>query len=112
MKMKLNRSLKELKVQHHRFNDENPVLQKYNINIVSPVHGGGDCQINLESLAKELNNYQGDENHKNKLKETKMHKYTQSQTRLDIPVIKYIPVSNDCCGGDLSVPCGIVIVLS
>lgn len=22
-----------------------------------------------------------------------MHKYTQSQTRLDIPVIKYIPVS-------------------
>lgn len=22
-----------------------------------------------------------------------MHKYTQSQTRLDIPIIKYIPVS-------------------
>jgi hypothetical protein len=44
-------------------------------------------------VAKELNNYQGDENHKNKLKEAKMHKYTQSQTRLDIPVIKYIPVS-------------------
>jgi hypothetical protein len=93
MKMKLNRSLKELKVQHHRFNDENPVLQKFNINIISPVHGGGDNQISLETVAKELNHYQGEENNKHKLKEAKMHKYTQSQTRLDIPVIKYIPVS-------------------
>ena len=34
-----------------------------------------------------------DDGHKNKLKEAKLHKYTQSQTRLDIPIIKYIPVS-------------------
>lgn len=47
MKMKLNRSLKELKVQHHRFNDENPVLQKFNINILSPLHAEADSQISL-----------------------------------------------------------------
>ena len=80
-------------MQHHRFNDENPVLQKFNINIISPVHSGTDSQINLETVAKELKNYQDEENSVNRLKEAKMHKYTQSQTRLDIPVIKYIPIS-------------------
>ena len=93
MKMKLNRSLKDLKIQHHKFNEE-ASTHKYHISINSPLHNC-DSHINLESVAKELSSCQPhqDYHRKNLLKEAKFHKYTQSQTRLDIPVIKYIPVS-------------------
>jgi hypothetical protein len=40
-----------------------------------------------------LQPYQAGDGLKTKLKDAKTHKYTQSQTRLDIPIIKYIPIS-------------------
>ena len=65
---KLNRSLKEIKFRYHKYNEESPTNQHKIHVLQSPT-------INIDNITHELKQYE------------------HNQTKLDIPAIKYIPLS-------------------
>lgn len=71
--MKTNRSLKELKIHTHRFQEEREVYIKHHIP-TSP-------NFNIDSISKVLNTLHSPHSQQN----LKNHKHTQSQSRLEVP---------------------------
>lgn len=82
---KLNRSLKEIKFRYHKYNEESPTNQHKIHVLQSPT-------INIDNITHELKQYEHN-NQTHPLLSIKYQKFTQSQTKLDIPAIKYIPLS-------------------
>lgn len=75
--MKNNRSLKDLKIQTHRFMEESYHYIKPPVLPSSP-----NVHVNIDSLSNALKQLQNT-TPKHQLQKT--HKYTQSQTQLQIP---------------------------
>jgi hypothetical protein len=71
--MKTNRSMKDLRIQTHRFQEEREVPVKLHIP-TSP-------NINIDSISTVLKNLHQQESHKT----LKQSKFTQSHSRLEVP---------------------------
>lgn len=79
--MKTNRSLKDMRIQTHRFQEEREVIIKTNIP-TSP-------SISIDSISSFLTLH-----HQDSHKTLKHHKFTQSHSKLEVPsAIKVLEVS-------------------